>query len=131
MGTASLILLLGLNLVLLALVVTLLRRSSGSSQSSELTQLARESASLRESLTQKFSWATADMATRLEDTKGDLRQQVTDRLGDGFSLMRNAVEEQMKAGRQEQGESLAGARTELTSSLALTTSQLKAKNSTV
>ncbi|HEV3208036.1 MAG TPA: DNA recombination protein RmuC [Terriglobales bacterium] len=125
MGTASLILLLGLNLVLLALVVTLLRRSSGSSQSSELTQLARESASLRESLTQKFSLATADMAQRLESTKGDLRQEVTDRLGQGFSEIRTAVEDQLAGGRREQTQDLRQARTELTTSLALTTSQLK------
>ena len=58
-------------------------------------------------------------------TKGDLRQQVSDRLGDGFTGIRSAVEQQMKAGRQEQSERLAEARTELTTSLALTTSQLK------
>ena len=65
------------------------------------------------------------MAGRLEQTKGDLRQQVSDRLADGFNGIRGAVEEQMTAGRREQSERLAEARTELTNSLALTTSQLK------
>jgi DNA recombination protein RmuC len=65
------------------------------------------------------------MASRLEQTKGDLRQQVADRLGDGFSGVRATVEEQMKAGRREQSERLGEARIELTSSLALTTSALK------
>jgi DNA recombination protein RmuC len=117
-----------LNLVLLILVVLLIQRPSGTrAQAEAFQQLTSKSEALHKTLSQQFASATADMATRLEQTKGDLRQQVTDRLGDGFSLMRNAVEEQMKAGRQEQGESLAGARTELTSSLALTTSQLKAE----
>src|SRR6202022_584607 len=125
MGTAMLILLLSLNLVLLALVGMLLRRSSGSAQSAELTQLARESASLRESLSQKFSLATADMAMRLESTKGDLRQEVTDRLTQGFTEIRTAVEDQLAGGRREQTHDLRQARAELTTSLALTTSQLK------
>jgi DNA recombination protein RmuC len=120
-----LILLLSLNLVLLALVGMLLRRSSGSSPSAELTQLARESASLRESLSQKFSLATADMAMRLESTKGDLRQEVTDRLTQGFTEIRTAVEDQLAGGRREQTHDLRQARAELTTSLALTTSQLK------
>jgi DNA recombination protein RmuC len=115
-----------LNLVLLILVVLLIQRPSGiRAQVETFQQLTSQSEALHQILSQQFASATADMATRLEQTKGDLRQQVTDRLGDGFSLMRNAVEEQMKAGRQEQAEGLAGARTELTSSLALTTSQLK------
>ena len=67
------------------------------------------------------------MASRLEQTKGDLRQQVTDRLGDGFSLMRSAVEEQMKAGRQEQAERLGETRSELAGALAMTTSALKSE----
>lgn len=96
-----------------------------SSQTDALTRLVSQNESLHETLTRQFASATADMAMRLEQTKGDLRQQVSDRLGDGFSGIRGAVEEQMKAGRQEQSDGLAQARTELTSSLALTTSQLK------
>ena len=82
-----------------------------------MAQLARESASLRESLSQSFANATADMATRLESTKGDLRQGVTDRLTQGFTEIRNAVEGQLAGGRREQTQDLRQARDELTNSL--------------
>jgi len=114
------------NLVLLVLFFLLFQRASrSSSQAQALTRLATQAEALHQTLSQQFASATADMATRLEQTKGDLRQQVSDRLGDGFSGIRNAVEEQMKAGRQEQSERLTEVRSELTTSLALTTSQLK------
>lgn len=116
------------NLALFVLVVLLFKRAShASAQAEALTKLAREAESLHQNLSQQFASATADMATRLEQTKGDLRQQVSDRLGDGFNGIRSTVEEQMKAGRQEQSVGLQGARTELTSSLHLTTSQLKSE----
>jgi DNA recombination protein RmuC len=67
------------------------------------------------------------MATRLEQTKGDLRQQVTDRIQQGFSEIRLTVEQQLAAGREEQNRSLADGRTEMTHSLLLTTQQLKAE----
>jgi DNA recombination protein RmuC len=115
-----------LNLALLVVLALLLRRvSRASSQAEALTRLASQAEALHQTLSQQFASATADMAMRLEQTKGDLRQQVADRLGDGFSGIRTAVEEQMQAGRQEQSEGLAQARGELTTSLALTTSQLK------
>ncbi|GAC1429196.1 MAG: DNA recombination protein RmuC [Terriglobales bacterium] len=126
MGTLFLGFLVVLNLVLLVLVVFVFQRVSNSATQAEaLTRLASQAESLHQTLSGQFASATADMATRLEQTKGDLRQQVSDRLGDGFSGIRTAVEDQMKAGRREQTEGLAGARTELTNSLALTTTQLK------
>ncbi|MFI5069540.1 MAG: DNA recombination protein RmuC [Terriglobales bacterium] len=116
------------NLVLLVLAVLLYQRFAQSSGHSEaVMQLARQAESLHQTLSKQFAASTADMAMRLEQTKGDLRQQVADRLGDGFSSIRTGVEEQMKAGRHEQAGRLAEARTELTSSLALTTSQLKSE----
>jgi DNA recombination protein RmuC len=106
-------LLLASNLVLLILVVRLLMRQFGNAtQLDALDRVARQT----EALSGQFASATADMAQRLEQTKGDLRQQVTDRMGDEFGLMRNAVEAQMRAGREEQ-----------TGSLALTTAQLKSE----
>ena len=114
-----------LNLLVLIVTVALWRRGAASSHTAELTQLARDSASLRESLSQSFASATADMATRLESTKGDLRQGVTDRLTQGFTEIRTAVEGQLTGGRREQTQDLRQAREELTNSLALTTSQLK------
>ena len=118
-----LVLLVAANLVLLLWLV--LYQRSGSSQTAVIKRLAEQASGLQEALTRQFANATADMASRLEQTKGDLRQQVADRLGDGFSGVRATVEEQMKAGRREQAERLGETRTELTSSLALTTSSLK------
>jgi DNA recombination protein RmuC len=114
-----------LNLLLLSWF--LLNRRAASLQAVEIDKLVRNSESLHSALTQQFSLATADMASRLEQTKGDLRQQVADRLTDGFAEVRSAVEAQMKAGRQEQAERLAETRAELAGSLALTTSALKSE----
>jgi DNA recombination protein RmuC len=127
MGTLLLGVVVVLNLILLGLLLGLIRRITSSSQATELQVLANESVALRESLTQKFSAATADMAMRLESTKGDLRQEVTDRLGEGFKEIRTSVEAQLAGGRREQTYDLREARAELTNSLALTTSQLKAE----
>lgn len=126
---ATLPLLLGLVVVLnlVLLLWMLLHQRSGSSQSIESKRIIEQSDNLQKTLTQQFSAATADIASRLEQTKGDLRQQVTDRLADGFSGLRTAVEGQMKAGRQEQSERLAETRTELAGALAITTSALKSE----
>ena len=120
-----LILLVLLNAALLAGGIALYRQANASSQDSQIAALTQQTEALNSSLTQKFSAATADMAGRLEATKGDLRQQVSDRLDGGFTRIRAAVEDQLVAGRREQSQGLMEARTELTSSLALTTSQLK------
>jgi DNA recombination protein RmuC len=125
MGTLLIGILLVVNVVLLVLLAAIFRRTTGSSQTAEITDLARQTALLHESLSQKFNDATVDMATRLESTKGDLRQGVTDRLTQGFNEIRNSVEAQLTGGRREQTQDLREARTELTTSLALTTSQLK------
>src|SRR5207245_4346449 len=125
MGTLSLGLVLVLNLVLLIVVIGHFRRQPRPLQDDAITELARQAATFHESLSQRFTTATADMAMRLEQTKGDLRQQVSDRLEQGFSRIHNSVEEQLTCGRREQTDGLTGARTELTASLALTTSQLK------
>ena len=116
-----------LNIVLVALFLLLNRKLNNSPQAEALTRLASDSQTLQQTLSSQFASATADMAQRLEQTKGDLRQQVADRLGDGFSEIQGAVEQQMQAGRREQSEGLKDARTELTTALALTTSQLKSE----
>jgi len=124
MDTLLLITLVGLNLVLVAIVYALFRRSSAQDVSSRLsTQLG----SLELSLSQRLTSATADMASRLESTKGDLRQQVTDRLAKGFLEIRDSVDGQLANGRREQTQHHLEARKELTTSLASTTSQLKAE----
>ncbi len=112
-------------LALLGFSVVLLRRINRVSQVDVNGEVAGELERLSASLGQKFSAATADMASRLEQTKGDLRQQVTDRIQQGFSEIRTSVELQLAAGREEQKRSLTDGRGELTSSLLLTTQQLK------
>jgi len=126
---ATLSLLLGLALAanVVLLLWLLLYRRSGPSQVAGMKEVVEQSARLQQVMTQQLSTATADMASRLERTKGDLRQQVTDRLAEGFSLIRTALDEQMKAGRSEQSEKLAETRAELAGALALTTSALKSE----
>src|SRR6476660_105020 len=125
MGTFLIGMLLVVNVVLLVLLAAIFRRTAGSSQTAEIADLAQQTALLHESLSQKFNDATRDMATRLESTKGDLRQGVTDRLTQGFTEIRTSVEAQLAGGRRKQTQDLREARTELTTSLTLTTSQLK------
>jgi DNA recombination protein RmuC len=116
-----------LNLILLILILGLLWHIKNTSQGKDLPALATETSRLHDSLSQRFTAATADMAMRLESTKGDLRQEVTDRLSQGFAQIQGSVEAQLTAGRREQTQDLREARAELTNSLALTTSQLKAE----
>jgi DNA recombination protein RmuC len=117
-----------LQLVLLILLISLLQRRFGNaSQLEALKQLAGQAEAFHQTLSAQLASATADTAVRLEQTKGAIGLQVADRLGDGFSAIRSVVEEQMKAGRQEQSGRLTEVRTELTSSLALTTAQLKSE----
>lgn len=111
------------NLVLLLWLV--LYRRSEPSQAAGIERVIERSQGLQQALTQQFSAATADLAGRLEATKGDLRQQVSDRLAEGFTGIRLSVEQQLKAGREEQSARLGETRKELANSLALTTSSLK------
>ena len=114
-------------LVLLGFSVVVLRRVSAASQADVKAEVGAALERLDTALGQKISLSTADMATRLEQTKGDLRQQVTDRIQQGFTEIRCSVEGQLKTGREEQNRSLADGRGEMTRSLLLTTQQLKAE----
>ena len=127
METLLLIAVLAGTLVLLGFSAILLRRSAQAAQVNVKAEVAGQLETLSTTLGQRFSAATADMASRLEQTKGDLRQQVTDRLQQGFSEIRTSVEQQLAAGREEQTRRLLEARGELTGSLVLTTQQLKAE----
>src|SRR5580700_7332424 len=125
METVLLVTVLAGTLVLLGFSAILLRRVSASSQVDVKAEVAEELERFNTTLGQKISLSTADMATRLEQTKGDLRQQVTDRIQQGFSEIRSSVEQQLAAGREEQNRSLTEGRSEMTHSLLLTTQQLK------
>lgn len=126
---ATLALLLGLALAanVVLMLWLLMYRRSGSSQVAGIKEVLEQSARFQQAVSQQLSMATADMASRLERTKGDLGQQVADRLADGFGGIRAALNDQMQAGRREQSERLAETRTELAGSLALTTSALKSE----
>src|SRR5271165_825273 len=112
-------------LVLLGVSAVMLRRVSAAAQVDVKTEVAGQLERFNTALGQKVSVSTADMASRLEQTKGDLRQQVADRIQQGFSEIRGSVEQQLASGREEQNRSLADGRSEMTSSLLLTTQQLK------
>jgi len=126
MDTVLLVTAVTLNVVLLIGLITLLRRSSTPSVTLEnLAKLPSQIGSLDVSISERLRSVTADMAGRLESTKGDLRQEVADRLTKGFREIHAAVEAQLAYGRREQNQQLLDSRAELTGALALTTSQLK------
>src|SRR5215470_1623671 len=125
METVLLVAVLAGTLVLLGVSAVILRRLTAAAQADGKKEVAERLETLDRSLTQKFSGATADMASRLEQTKGDLRQQVADRLQQGFSEIRGSVEQQLATGREEQTRRLLEARGELSTSLLQTTQQLK------
>jgi DNA recombination protein RmuC len=126
METLLLVVVLLGTLVLLGVSAVLLRRVSAATQTNgNVEVVGQQIEGLNAALGQKFSAATADMASRLEQTKGDLRQQVTDRIQQGFSEIRGSLEQQLASGREEQTRRLAEARTEMAGSLLLTTQQLQ------
>jgi len=126
MVTPLLVALLIVNIALVALIVSLIRRADGAQQSNAiLGQLANRLELLDRSLSDKFASARADMADRLQQTKGDLRQEVADRLNVGLKEVRDSVDQHLATGRREQTDGLAAARNELTASLTRTTSELK------
>ena len=94
-----------LTIVLIALYVTQ-RTRVGTAIGQALEPLLVRIDAVRGSLEDKFSVATADMAHRLADTNGALRQDLSDRVEAGFRQMREAVETQMQAGRAEQSRAL-------------------------
>jgi len=117
-----LVLILVLNLVLLVSLWHYQRSSV--SQVAGIRALEERSQAFEKALSHELAASTADMASRLEQAKGDLRQQISDRLADGFLGVRTSVADQMKAGREEQAARLAETRSELAGSLAMTTSAL-------
>ncbi len=146
MLTSVLIVLVLINLTTTIVLVVFLRRLSATG-SSAVEQLSSHLQALEIGLSQKFISATAEVSSRLEQTKGDLRQEVADRLNRGFQDIHQSVERQLHEGRREQSDSLtrtastletkleqlsarqaqalSEGRAELAASLAATTSQLK------
>jgi DNA recombination protein RmuC len=87
-------------LVAIAAIAVLLVRSYAGANSFD--RLVTQLEVVGRDLDGKFVRATADMAERLSDTKGDLRQETADRIAQGFLALKNDVEQQLKAGREEQ-----------------------------
>lgn len=58
---------------------------------------------LEQALSAKFTQANADMAARVEQVKGDLRTDLSDRLQLGLRGVQEAVDGQLTQGREEQG----------------------------
>src|ERR1700721_4207107 len=127
METVLLVTVLAGTLALLGFSAVLLRRVSTAAQVDVKTEVAEQLERFNTTLGQKISISTADMATRLEQTKGDLRQQVTDRIQHGFSEIRSSVEQQLSAGREEQNRCLSEGRSERAPFLLSTPHTPKAK----
>jgi DNA recombination protein RmuC len=96
--TPILLAILLVNVAVLVAVAWLLRRTVTGDEAQLISRLQ----SLEQALSQRFSTATTDMAARLEQAKGDLRQQMSDRVALGFAEIRSGVEEQLASGRNEQ-----------------------------
>jgi DNA recombination protein RmuC len=107
-----------------AVIALLLRRGGGTADGGELR--ARLDA-MEQSLGSAFAKSTADTAARLEQVKGDLRTELSDRLQSGLHGVRETVEQQLVAGRNEQAQRLAESRTELAQGLTQLSSKLESK----
>ncbi len=86
-----------------ALVLFLqLRQRAGSGNAETLQRLQLLEAGLKTD----FAKANTDMAARVEQVKGDLRVDLTDRLQAGLNQVRETVEGQLASGRSEQAQRL-------------------------
>lgn len=115
-----------LNLVLSAILYLAFKKAATAGLTKEsLSPLSTQISTLDLSLSEQLRSANADLAARLEAAKGDLRQEVADRLAKGFREIRDSVDGQLADGRREQSQHLLDSRAELTRSLAQTTCDLK------
>ena len=86
MATLSLLLglLVILNVVLLFLLGLMLKRQFGNqAQVEALKGVMGRSEAAQEALSRQFTSISSELAARLEQAKGDIRQQVADRLASG------------------------------------------------
>jgi DNA recombination protein RmuC len=97
-----------LAVVAIAANVIFLARLKSESPNDALALIAARLDSVARSLDEKLTQTRTDLAGRLEQVKGDLRQETSDRLGTGFRDVKNEVERQLTTGRQEQGVTLKG-----------------------
>jgi DNA recombination protein RmuC len=115
-----------LTLIGFVVVIALLLRLSGGG-AADNGELKARLDTMEQSLGAAFAKSTADTAARLEQVKGDLRTDLSDRLQTGLNAVRETVERQMVEGRNEQTQRLTESRTELTQGLAQLSSKLETK----
>jgi len=123
----------------IAMVLVRLRSNSPNDALALVSERVNSVASI---LDEKLTQARTDLAGRIEQVKGDLRQQTADRLVAGFREVKDEVERQLSNGRQEQGltlkgqldsltlqirESLTGIRTEIDQKLIAITDRVQEK----
>jgi DNA recombination protein RmuC len=121
MTTAQFITLVGMLVAGFAATIWLVLRSRGASQMLQRTD------ALQAALDAAFTKANADMAARVEQVRGDLRTDLTERLQQGLNLVRETVDRQLAQGRAEQTAALTEARKETATALAALGSGLQAK----
>jgi len=121
MTTAQFITLVGMLVAGFAATIWLVLRSRGASQMLQRTD------ALQAALEAAFTKANADMAARVEQVRGDLRTDLTERLQQGLNLVRETVDRQLAQGRAEQTAALTEARKETATALAALGSGLQAK----
>lgn len=80
----------------LVVLLVLLRRRSGNGE------VAGRIEALEEHLSQRLAAGNTDLAERMERVRGDLRQDLTDRITSGLLQVKASVEQQLHAGRLEQ-----------------------------
>src|SRR5437773_2656099 len=106
-----------LTMIAIIAIAIMLARLKLQSPNDALAQIAVRLESVAISLDEKLTNARADLAGRLEQVKGDLRQNTSDRLVSGFLDVKKEIERQLSSGRQEQGLTLKGQLDSLTTQI--------------
>ena len=96
MEAGAMVAVIAIGLAVLAGVAVLVVRSFTGANSS--AKIADQLDAIAREMDSKFTRATADMAARLSDTKGALRQEIAQE----FLGLKNDVEQHLKIGREEQ-----------------------------
>jgi DNA recombination protein RmuC len=102
-----------LAVLILALIWSRSRAMVAASAAAAVKPLADGMARVDQNVAQNIARSTADMAERIERTKGELRQETADRITVGFGELRDSVERHLAAGREEQSKALGQATSQL------------------
>ncbi len=119
-------LLLVLTIALIAMQVWVIIRLART-RTEELPQLKENLDDLRDRLADSFTRANADMAARVEQIKGDLRIDLTERLQEGLHAVQKTVDDRLSEARTRQESLAREGRAELNTRLAETTQLLQSR----